>query len=228
MKTTEKILTASGWEQIVLFEDSPTKRGMISEDMASMIFEGEYKKIDGSGSRILEGIFQRANTRNKNGRIYPEHILERETKKMMSLMKEAKILGELDHPETVNVNMKNACLRLENLDYGKDGIVGGKMVLLPTLPMGEAAIGCCDALEGKVGVSSRGAGSLYKKGEDTLVGEDYSMRTYDIVHDPSTPGARPSRVNESLIREFQEFSIARPSTRKMMLVDLVDRYLGLK
>jgi prohead core protein serine protease len=226
MLLNEQNLMDSGWEKFILFEGVPGKHGMISEHQASCLFEGDYKKTD--GSRVLEGIFQRANTKNKNGRIYTEAILGRETKNMMETMKEAKILGELDHPETVNVNMRNACLRLEHLAMDRNGIVGGRMTLLPTLPLGEAAIGCCDALEGKPGVSSRGSGSIFKKGDDQIVGEDYKMRTYDIIHDPSTPGARPSVVSESLIREFQEFCSARPSTRQMTLAGLVDRYLGIK
>lgn len=227
MIITEQHLVESGWEKFVLFEGIPGKHGMISEHQASVLFEGSYSKPE-NGSRILEGIFQKANTKNKNGRIYTEEVLGRETKNMMNTMKEAKILGELDHPETVNVNMQKCCLRLEHLAMDPRGIVNGRMTLLPTLPLGEAAIGCCDALDGKPGVSSRGSGSIFKKGEDQIVGEDYKMRTYDIIHDPSTPGARPTVVSESLIREFQEFCSARPSTRLMSLASLVDRYLGIK
>ena len=98
------------------------------------------------------------------------------------------------------------------------------MSLLPTLPMGQWAIGCADALDGKLGVSSRGAGSLLKSGDDVMVGEDYSMRTYDCVHDPSTDGARPQMVSEQLIREFLE---ARPSTFNLNLGKMVDSYLGI-
>jgi hypothetical protein len=127
----------------------------------------------------------------------------------------------------VNINMQKACLRLDRLNMKRDGIVEGRMSLIPSLPLGPAAIGCCDALGGKVGVSSRGSGSLYTKGANTMVGEDYRMKTYDMVHDPSTPGARPSVVSEALIREFIEFGKARPSTQKMNLAKLVDRWLGL-
>jgi hypothetical protein len=101
------------------------------------------------------------------------------------------------------------------------------MSLIPSLPLGPAAIGCCDALGGAVGISSRGAGSLYTKGTNTMVGEDYRMKTYDMVHDPSTPGARPAVVSETLIREFIEFGQRRPSSQKIGLAKLVDRWLGL-
>lgn len=227
MKT---ILEQQGWVQVTPYEADAreARRGLISESHAAFLFEGEMKKME-DGSRVLEGLFQRANTRNKNGRIYPLHILERETNKLANMIKEnGGILGELDHPETVNINMQKTCLRLDRLVMSKSGITEGRMTLIPSLPLGPAAIGCCDALGGKVGTSSRGAGSLFTKGSDTMVGEDYSMKTYDLVHDPSTPGARPSVVSEQLIREFCEFAKARPATQKLALGSLVDRWLGLK
>jgi hypothetical protein len=230
LSTLGHICESEGWIKVVPFEDDAreNRRGLISESHAPCLFEGQMRKNE-DGSRTLEGLFQRANTRNKNGRIYPFHILERETSKLAAIIKENNgILGELDHPETVNVNMKFTCLRLDRLSMNKDGITEGRMSLLPDLPMGKAAIGCCDALGGKPGVSSRGAGSLFTKGDATMVGEDYSMKTYDMVHDPSTPGARPAVVQEALIREFVEFSKARPSTQRLALGSLVDRWLGLK
>jgi hypothetical protein len=124
--------------------------------------------------------------------------------------------------------MQKTCLRIDRLHMNSSGITEGRMTLIPSLPLGPAAIGCCDALGGKVGTSSRGAGSLFTKGSDTMVGEDYSMKTYDLVHDPSTPGARPTVVSEQLIREFVEFAHARPSTQKLGLASLVDRWLGIK
>ena len=230
LSTLGRICESEGWIKVVPFaEDAKeAKRGLISESHASCVFEGLMKKHD-DGRRTLEGIFQRANTRNKNGRIYPFHILERETTKLQNIIKENNgILGELDHPETVNINMKFTCLRLDKLSMNREGVTEGRMDLIPSLPMGPAAIGCCDALGGKPGISSRGAGSLFTKGSDTMVGEDYSMKTYDMVHDPSTQGARPEVVQEALIREFVEFSKARPSTQKLALGSLVDRWLGLK
>lgn len=227
MKT---LLESQGWVQVLPYETDPieARRGLISESHAAFLFEGQMKKLD-DGSRVLEGLFQRANTRNKNGRIYPLHILERETNKLASIIKEnGGILGELDHPETVNINMQKTCLRIDHLAMKQNGITEGRMILIPSLPLGPAAIGCCDALGGKIGTSSRGAGSLFTKGTDTMVGEDYSMKTYDLVHDPSTHGARPSVVSEQLIREFCEFTKARPSTQRLGLGSLVDRYLGLK
>ncbi len=219
------LLTASGQsiERVIAFVGDPLREGLISEFAAPCIFEGDYQKKE-SGERILEGLFQRGNQRNRNKRIYPMHILERETAKLAKIIKETNgIFGELDHPDTVVVNMKNACSRIDVLQV-KDTVVEGKMTLLPTLPMGQWAIGCADALKGKLGVSSRGAGSLLKSGDDIMVGEDYNMRTYDCVHDPSTEGARPQMVSEQLIREFLD---ARPSTVKLMLGKMVDGYLGI-
>ena len=216
-----------GWSQITPFADDPKRKGLISEWHAPMIFEGEMKSKD-DGSRIFEGIIQRSNVRNKNLRIYPKHILERETNKMITLIKEnGGILGELDHPETININMQKTCQRLDKLRIESDGGIAGRITMLPSLPMGAAAIGCADALNGRVGQSSRGGGTLFKKGEDTMVGEDYLMKTYDVVHDPSTHGAYTTQVDESIIREFLEYSQRSHGPCATGFAKLVDQFLGL-
>jgi hypothetical protein len=229
-------LVREGWTPMVPFVNDEQRRGLISEDHAPQVFIGEYhlegQKIDAKlpvGSRVLEGLLQNSNTKNRNGRIYPATVLDRETKAMMESLKEAGgILGELDHPETVTINLQKTCQRIDRLEFNNKGIVEGRIVLLPELPLGRAAIGIADALGGKAGQSSRGAGTLYQKGDAIMVGEDYRMRTYDMVHDPSTYGARPQQVQESLIREFAEFCQRRPASQERGLADLVDRWLGLK
>jgi hypothetical protein len=243
--TMQNRLVREGWTPSVTYVGDEKRCGLISEDHAPTMFVGEYhiegQKVDSKlpvGSRVLEGLLQRANTMNRNRRIYSSSLLDRETKAMSESLKESGgILGELDHPETVTINLQKACQRIDRLNFNKDGIVEGRIVLLPELPLGRAAIGIADALGGKAGQSSRGAGTLYQKGDAIMVGEDYRMRTYDMVHDPSTYGARPTSVEEqqrqateaqSLIREFTEYCQSRPSTRDHGLADLVDRWLGLK
>ena len=230
MVAVAKIINEStGWTKITPFADNPKRRGLISEDDSPLVFEGSVESAK-DGSRVLEGLFQQANTKNKNRRIYSQTLLERETNKLSRLITEnTGILGELDHPETVGINMKFASHRIDKLSMGPGGKSFGRMTIMPSLPIGPAAIGCCDALGGKVGVSSRGSGSLFEKGDIIMVGEDYNMRTYDIVHDQSTFGARPTVVTEELIREFEEFSRARPGSQKigLKLSRLVDRYLGI-
>lgn len=219
-------LIAEGWTPVVSHEGTMAE-GLISESDCPLILEGA--KTEGE-MRILEGLLQRADAKNRNRRIYPRHILERENSKMQRLITEkGGILGELDHPATVTVNMKNACQKISRLNMDNNGIVEGRIELRPELPMGRFAIGCCDALGGKLGQSSRGGGTLFKKGDVIMVGEDYSMKTYDAVHDESTFGARPGvvfeEVDQQLIREFMEFQTAGPTRQKSMLVGLVDKYL---
>lgn len=228
-RNVETLKTSSGvvFERFTPYEDDPSRRGLIHESSAPFIPVAENQgtfKGNEDGSRVLEGLFQRANARNRNKRIYPQKILERETAKLKGVISEnSGIFGELDHPETVVVQMKNACTRLDHLNMSPDGIVEGRMTLMPTLPFGKFAIGCADALGGKIGVSSRGAGTLLKGSNgDIMVGEDYNMRTYDCVHDPSTEGARPIMVAESLVLEYLD---ARPSTQRMMLGKVVEAYL---
>lgn len=221
---THDMLIREGWEIMVPHAGNDTgKEGLISEAECPIILEGA--KTEGE-NRILEGLLQRANARNRNGRIYPRSILERENTKMQSLINEkGGILGELDHPQTVTINMRNACQKVSRLAMDSQGVVEGRIELRPELPFGRFAIGCCDALGGKLGQSSRGSGTLYKRGSDILIGEDYSMKTYDAVHDESTYGARLETVSESLIREFEEFRSSGPTRQRSMLVSLVEKYL---
>lgn len=220
--TTHDLLIREGWETITPFVGS-AQEGLISESECPIILEGA--KTEGE-CRILEGLLQRANARNANRRIYPHSILERENNKLCQIIEEkGGILGELDHPQTVTINMRNSCQKVSRLKMDPNGIVEGRIELRPELPLGRFAIGCCDALDGKMGQSSRGSGTLYKRGDDILIGEDYKMKTYDAVHDESTFGARLQTVSESLIREFEEFRSSGPTHQRSMLVSLVDKFL---
>lgn len=136
---------------------------------------------------ILKGIIQRSDALNQNGRIYPRNILEREIRNYQKFINENRALGELDHPDTSVVELKNVSHIVREAIMDRDGIVHGRVEILDT-PSGKIAQ---DLVKGgvKIGISSRGVGSTEKKGEYTYVAEDFILIAFDLVCDPSTPGA---------------------------------------
>lgn len=155
------------------------------------------KRFIKNGGMILSGVIQRSEARNGNGRIYPHTILEREMKRYKSLVEQRMALGELDHPEHSMIALdKVSHLVTEVWWNGKD--VMGKIEVLNT-PKGKILQELVNA-NVKIGISSRGTGSVREIRGDTIVEDDFNLICFDIVSEPSTHGAFMSRQNESLTR----------------------------
>lgn len=155
------------------------------------------KRFIKNGGMILSGVIQRSDARNGNGRIYPHTILEREMKRYKSLVEQRMALGELDHPEHSMIALdKVSHLVTEVWWNGKD--VMGKIEVLNT-PKGKILQELVNA-NVKIGISSRGTGSVREIRGDTIVEDDFNLICFDIVSEPSTHGAFMSRQNESLTR----------------------------
>lgn len=141
------------------------------------------------GPLRVRGIFQRADEANSNHRIYPHKVLDSAVKSLNEAIKERRLVGELDHPSYEMVKLSNASHLITNLWMeGKDVI--GEAEILPT-PAGKVVEGL---IQGgvKIGISSRGMGTLSESGGVKTVNEDYKLLTFDIVADPSTRGAFPA------------------------------------
>jgi len=156
--------------------------------------------MSGNGRLIVTGVLQRANEKNQNGRIYPENILKREVDKYKGReIKENRAYGELDHPESSVVELKNTSHIIRDVSWnGKD--VVGKVEILNT-PSGRILkelieAGCT------VGISSRGMGSVRQIKEDGTVAveNDFDLICWDFVSNPSTHGAFMKPVNEGVSR----------------------------
>jgi len=147
----------------------------------------EDEKIQAkNGAVFLSGVMQRCDEQNGNGRVYPAPILEREVKNYMKSVKENRACGELDHPEDSVVNLKNASHMVVSLWWeGKD--LMGKIKVLST-PAGKILAALInDGI--KLGISSRGLGSVKESQGKTLVEDDFQLICFDIVSEPSTQGA---------------------------------------
>jgi hypothetical protein len=152
------------------------------------------------GGFVVQGVLQRAGSKNQNGRIYPKHILERECQRYQTeYINQHRALGELDHPESSVVNLNNVSHNVLRIWWKGDDLHGAVQVL--------------DTPSGKIlkelfragitlGISSRGLGSVKElRSEGTVeVQEDFELICWDFVSNPSTHGAfmRPTHMNESV------------------------------
>lgn len=146
----------------------------------------DEKRYVSEGGMILSGIMQMTETQNGNGRVYPHSVMEREVKNYQKLIKEARALGELDHPDDSVINLKNVSHSVTAMWMeGKN--VMGKIKVLNT-PSGKILQ---ELVNGgvTVGVSSRGMGSVSESGGQTIVEDDFQLICFDMVSEPSTPGA---------------------------------------
>ena len=161
------------------------------------LFEGRVNE-DSSGRTMVKGILQRAGAENQNGRVYPRNILEREINKYQQLIKERRALGELDHPDSSVINLKNVSHNIKEVHWEGNDVVG-TVEILPT-PSGNILK---ELLRAGIllGISSRGMGSTQPmKDNKLLVGEDFELIGWDFVSNPSTHGAFMTPMNESVVK----------------------------
>lgn len=143
-------------------------------------------KLTNGGRVMLRGVIQRADTLNQNGRIYPRAILEREIDNYQKFIRENRALGECDHPDTSVVELKNVSHIVRETKMEGD-TVSGVVELLDT-PSGKILQSLVEAGV-TLGISSRGVGSTRKQGDAVIVQDDFQLICFDIVSEPSTPGA---------------------------------------
>jgi hypothetical protein len=156
--------------------------GGICQDLLT---ESEKAEV-ANGGMYLTGMLQCGDTKNGNGRVYPIKVLEREINNYKKLVKENRALGELDHPDDSVINLKNASHMIT--DCWMDGPkVMGKAKVLDT-PSGQILRSLVDSGV-KLGISSRGLGSVHEGKEGTIVEDDFQLICFDFVSEPSTPNA---------------------------------------
>ena len=154
------------------------------------------KKENGEKSYVIEGVFAQADTKNRNGRIYPKAIMERAVGKYVTeQVNKKRAVGELNHPEGPTVNLDKVSHLITELKFNGNDVVGKAQIL--DTPMGRIVKGL---LEGGVqlGVSTRGMGSLENRNGAMVVKDDFILSTVDIVQDPSAPEAFVNGIMEGV------------------------------
>jgi len=156
-------------------------------------------KLSPSKNLVVTGVVQRAEAKNQNGRVYPKETLEREVEKYLAgPIAENRALGELDHPDSSIINLKNVCHNIKKLWWEGNDLMGD-IEILPT-PSGNI-LKELFLNNITVGISSRGMGSVKPLGEGTVeVQDDFELLCWDFVSTPSTQGAfvRPVGLTEGV------------------------------
>jgi hypothetical protein len=153
------------------------------------------------GRLIVHGVLQRAEAKNQNGRVYPRPILEREVEKYLTeSVKQRRALGELDHPDSSIINLNNVSHNIVDMEWRGNDLVGKVEVL--TTPAGNILRELFRAGI-KLGISSRGMGSVKQLDERTVeVQDDFELIAFDFVSNPSTHGAFLHPMHESVGQRF--------------------------
>lgn len=182
---------------LYLWHTRHKKMKLITELVESVEYLSEAKE-NGDKEHYIHGIFLQANRKNRNGRVYPIGIMEKEVNRYMDdVVKHNRAYGELGHPEGPAINLDRVSHMITSLSRSGDNFIG-KAKLTDT-PMGNIAKGLLKS-GANLGVSSRGLGSLKPTRDGTMeVQEDFRLATAaDIVADPSAPDAFVKGVMENV------------------------------
>lgn len=145
---------------------------------------------------IVHAVFQKYGIENANGRIYPEAILKKEVERYQEKIKERRAIGECNHPSEATIDLSRVAINIIELHWEGRTLVGQLEVITTEGFRKTGIVSTCGdevanlLLNGiKIGVSSRGLGSVEKKLGSLIVGDDFELVCFDVVSDPSTPGA---------------------------------------
>jgi len=163
------------------------------ENNLEVIVEANEK---GEKKYAIEGVFAQADQKNRNGRIYPKVIMEKAVGKYVTeQVKTGRAVGELNHPEGPTVNLDKVSHRITDLKFEGNDVVGRASIL--DTPNGKIVKGLLDGGV-RLGVSTRGMGSLESRNGVMVVKDDYILNTVDIVQDPSAPNAFVNGIMEGV------------------------------
>lgn len=166
-------------------------------------YEVLQESQDPNSPLIVRGIFQKSETRNGNGRIYPRTLWEKVVRdpQIQDKIKTRAMVGEVEHPADGMTNLTRVSHIITKMEMRGDDIVGEAEIF--GTPGGQI-LKELFRRKVKVGISSRGKGTSFMKGNTEVVNDDYILETFDFVYNPSTPGAYPSVVSESIKNQNTE------------------------
>lgn len=184
-----------------------------------MLTEG---KLSNRGNPMVEGILATAEVKNGNGRYYPKELWEREIDKYMESVKQNRALGELDHPESSVINLKNVSHNITEMWWDGDEVYG-KIEILPT-PSGNILKALIEN-NITVGVSSRGMGSLEDRGGVLEVQDDFELLCWDFVSTPSNPGSYMEIVTEGKKAQINKYQGVNSIVNEILCANTCTCYL---
>ncbi len=226
----------------ILKKNELNKKGILVEYDAGYIspndnrhFINEINKLTRGESIVEEplvvyAVMQKYGVENRNGRVYPENILRKEAENYLKLIKEKRAMGEADHPDSSIVAISRISHNVTEL-WWEGNILMGKLEIIMSPGFVNQGIISCEGDQVanllrkglKIGVSSRGVGSLKKENGKNIVQDDFELICWDVVTSPSTPGSWI--YNEEPSRE-QQMSESKNTKDKNLLLDSLDNFLS--
>ena len=161
------------------------------------------ENISDAGNLLVEGVLATAEVQNGNGRYYAKSLWEREMDKYKELIEQRRSMGELDHPESSVVNLKNVSHLITEFWWDGDNVMG-KIEILPT-PAGNILKEIIKSGV-TVGVSSRGMGSLEQRNGMMEVQDDFELLCWDFVSTPSNPGSYMHTIKEGKESKMYDYT----------------------
>ena len=180
------------------------------------------RKLSNRGNPMVEGILATAEVKNGNGRYYPRELWEREIDKYMESVKQNRALGELDHPESSVINLKNVSHNITEMWWDGDEVYG-KIEILPT-PSGNILKALIEN-NITVGVSSRGMGSLEDRNGVLEVQDDFELLCWDFVSTPSNPGSYMEIVTEGKKAQINKYQGVNSIVNEILCANTCTCYL---
>lgn len=187
-------------------------------------FLKENEGSDDSVVRILiDCILQKAGVKNRNGRIYPKEVLVREVEKYKALIEANNSFGECDHPDSPTISLKKDVLShlVRSVRWDGDTLYGTIEIITSKGYHQNGGIYCvgdhiANLLERgyKLGISSRGLGSLKKIGKDNYVQNDFELLGWDLVSSPSTPDAYLFQQSKTITESVNSENILNENEKK--------------
>lgn len=213
----------------IIKKNQLNKKGILIEYDAGYISPKDNRHFINEVSKLTEGqpiieeplvvyaVMQKYGVENRNERVYPENILRKEAENYLKLVKEKRALGEADHPESSIVAVSRISHNVIDLWWEGNVLMGKLEIIMSPGFVNQGIISC----EGdrvanylrkglKIGVSSRGVGSLEKENGKNIVQDDFELICWDIVTSPSTPGAWVS-TDKSDLKTFTESTVNKKS-----------------
>jgi len=225
----------------IIKKNQLNKKGILIEYDAGYISPKDNRHFINEVSKLTEGqpiieeplvvyaVMQKYGVENRNERVYPENILRKEAENYLKLIKEKRALGEADHPESSIVAVSRISHNVIDLWWEGNVLMGKLEIIMSPGFVNQGIISC----EGdrvanylrkglKIGVSSRGVGSLEKENGKNIVQDDFELICWDIVTSPSTPGSwiyseQPSRE--------QQMSEYKSKNENIILNDSLNNFL---
>lgn len=207
-------------DRLVEIKKGETGTGLLIENDGFMqIKENPFKMNEAAGEGggycpdpfIVDVVLQKFGIKNANGRIYPERVLKRQVEIYMEKIRNKNAIGETNHPAESVIDLSRTSINIVECHWEGHTLVGKMEILVSPGFRKHGIISCCAdeianlLLHGiKIGVSSRGLGTVSQEGGVLIVGDDYELVCWDVVSEPSTPNAWISMNGKEEIQQYVE------------------------